>query len=127
MKRIILAFSLMCLASVAFAKQPALALEKLFDGRYNDNPKVEWSKIKRDGEVAYYMDFKNDPAIVKEVLNAMTKDMNGEEFDTEIITKDQTFYRTEIKRNGCNIDVGFSIPRKGNCSLYIRGPRKAFE
>lgn len=127
MKHILITLTFILISFSTFAKGPQLATEKLFDGRYNENPKVEWSKIKRDGKIAYYLNFKYDPAIIKDVMDALTKDLNGEEFETEIITKDNTYYKAEIERNGGKIEMGFSIPKKGECSLFIRGPRKAFE
>ncbi len=127
MKRILLLFSLILLASSAFAKGPQLEVEKFFDGRYNDNSKVEWSKVKRGDKMSYYLDFKYDPVMVKEIMDALRKDMNGEDFDTEIVTKSETYYRTVLDRNGYKIDIGLSIPKNGKCSLYIRGNRKALE
>ena len=123
MKRFFIALIAAILSIGAFAGELGLNLEKFFDGRFDSNPKVELSKIKRNGEINYYLDFNNDPQIIKEVMDALHKDMKGEEFDTEIITKSETYYKTTIVRNGYTIDIGLQIPKKGRCNLYIRSKR----
>lgn len=124
MKRLIIAISLAVIGFGAYAGELGLALEQLFDGRYDSNSKVEWSRIKRSGTLNYYLDFNNNPEIIKDVMTALKKDMEGEEFDTEIVTKNETYYKAKFTRNGYIIDIGFSIPKRGRCSLFIRSKRE---
>ncbi|MDE6039937.1 MAG: hypothetical protein K2F99_00020, partial [Muribaculaceae bacterium] len=94
----------------------------------NDNQQIEWSKIKRDGKTSYFMNFKRLPNLEKEIMELLKKDMQGFEFDTEVITKNERYYKAIIERNGEKIEIGYSIHmRNGAVELFIKGPNKAFQ
>lgn len=126
MRRLLITLTLLiAVASAAFAEKPAFL--QLFDGRYNDTPGVEWSKIKREGKTSYYLDFKKNPKLAKEIKALLDKSLNVTEYDTEIITKNENYYKTTVELNGEEVAICLSIRKDGSGNLIIKGPNKAFQ
>ena len=127
MKRFALLLICFVAALYAMATPPNLAVETLFDGRYNNNKNVEYTIIKRADRYSMVMNCKNDPHVLQEVTNAVNADLEKSEDYTSIQNKDGNYIRMKIKNNGTEISVGMKTEENGDCFLYIRGPKKAFE
>lgn len=128
MKRIILTTLLVFVAVAMFAKSPQFAIEKYFDGRYNNNPNVNTAIIK--SENGYFRSLSIAPsekAIIEEVTQAVEKDKkqaasvcdnwSGGEHDVIL-----SFFVNELP-----ISIGLQSGPKKNTDVFISGPPEAFK
>lgn len=127
MKRKSLALVFFVSAILAFAVPPELAVEALFDGRYNNNKNVEYSIIKQRGRYSMVMNVKNDVKVLEEASEAIEKDLAKTDDYTSIQNKEGKIIRLKIPNNGEIISVGMKTEENGDFFLYIRGPKKAFQ
>ncbi|MDE5843236.1 MAG: hypothetical protein K2H35_05825 [Muribaculaceae bacterium] len=128
MKRFAFILIMMLATAVAYAKPPKLNIEQFFDGRYNKEQTVTTSIIKENGNYFRSMVIKNNPGIIKQLHNALTKDKDRAEKFFEQTGEGGTSILVKIASNGEMIDIGFQQHPSGkNASLFIKGSEKAFK
>lgn len=128
MKRLIIFLSLVLSVLIVYAKPPQLAVEKLFDGKYNKEKGVSTS-IYRNGD-SYYrgLTVDDNPALIKKMAEAVDKDAARASSYFENTNEDGKFTALKISSNGETIDIGFKEDSRGTSAyLYIKGSEKAFK
>ena len=111
----------------AMATPPNLSIEKLFDGRYNDNTKVETTIIINNGMHYRGITIKGDPRVLSEIQNAMNEDKVRSSNYTFHQDKDASYTSMQFQNNGEKIFSGLQIDSPGNGFFYIQAKEKAFK
>ncbi|MDE6288650.1 MAG: hypothetical protein K2M00_07695 [Muribaculaceae bacterium] len=126
MKRILIFLVLAISSLTALATPPRLAVEQLFDGRFNNEKSVRTSIIKSNGVYFRSLKFTDNPDIVNTIDKAVHKDssraanffeQNGEGGHSTLI---------KIVNNDQTIDIVFQY-QNGSGFFVIRGPEEAFK
>lgn len=127
MKRLLIMLFLILSASVAYAKPPKLAVEELFDGRYNNEKGVSIS-VSKD-EAGYYrgLSVRENEVIVRAVVEAVNKDIPKAYKYYESEGDDGYFKQIKIENNGKEIIIGLTHTMGYNAFIYIKGKCEAFE
>lgn len=73
MKRFLIFFFMVLIALTASARPPKLNVEKLFDGRYNNNKSVSISVYKNNGNYYRGITVKNNLKIIKAIADAIER------------------------------------------------------
>ena len=125
-KTLIIVFFLIGILS-AVATPPNLAIEKLFDGRYNDNIKVETTIILNNG--MYYRSFTimGDQKVLSEIQRAMNEDKARSINYTFHQDRDASYTSMQFLNNGEKIFAGLQIDSTGHAFFYLQAKEKAFK
>ncbi len=127
MKRILILLSLTIVAFIASAKSPQLAVEKLFDGRYNSERSVSTSISKDNGMYFRVLRVADNQQIVQQIYDTLSKDASAATNYFEQTGEGGKSVLIKISRNDGTVDIGFQQDPSGkSASLFIRGPEKAF-
>ena len=111
----------------AMATPPNLAMEKLFDGRYNNNNKVETTIIINNGMYYRGLTIKGDSKVLSEIQKAINKDKTRSSNYTFHQDKDATYTSMQFLNNGEKIFSGLQIDSPGNGFFYLQAKEKAFK
>lgn len=126
MKQLLVTIILILSSITAMAKPPQLAVEQLFDGRYNKEQNVRTSISKADGMYYRSMHITNSPGIIKVIEGAIKKDSSRAANSFEQMGEGRRFTSLKIVNNGETIDIGIQ-QYNGNTFFFIIGPEKAFK
>lgn len=128
MKRLIIILSVLLSSVIAFAVPPQLAVEQLFDGRYNENKTVSTSIYKNKGNYYRGLTVKNNPEIVKTMSEAIAKDWPKASEFSDHIGDNGRYTSLTIINNGEKIHIGLkSNSKTGTTFFFIQGKEKAFK
>ncbi len=127
MKRILIL--LLCIVSAAtiYARPPKLNVEKLFDGRYNNNKSVTISIYKNNGNYYRGLTIKDNPEIIKAITEAIKKDMSRGSSYSNCQGNDRLYIALQIANNGEIIYIGLQQDKSGGGFFFIQGKEKAFQ
>ncbi len=115
-------------ALAASAKPPQLSVEKFFDGRFNKEETVRTSILKDNGTFFRMLQVKNNPAIVSEIAQTLSKDRSKAAKFFEQTGAGGKSVIVKVTNNGETIDIGFQQDPSGkSATLFIKGPEKAFK
>lgn len=112
---------------VVFAKPPHLNVEKLFDGRYNNNKSVTTSIYKNRGNYYRGMTVAKNPTVLNAIATAIEKDRpKGKDYSDH---RDDSGRYTSLKviNNGETIFIGLQRDDKGGGFFFIQGKESAFK
>ncbi len=126
MKRFLIITALLLSSIMAMAKPPHLAVEQLFDGRYNKEKTVTTSISKADGIFYRSLQVTNNPAIIKVIETALRKDTPRASDSFEQEGAGGRCTSLKIVNNGETIDIGLQ-QYNGSAFFFIRGKEKAFK
>ncbi len=127
MKRFALILLLTVHAVLAFAKAPGLNVEKLFDGRYNNNKSVTSTVYKNNGKFYRGLTVTRNPAIIKQIADALEKDaQRGREY-SDSMGADGRYTSLKVINNGEVIFIGLQRDKTGGGFFFIQGNEKAFK
>lgn len=127
MKRILIL--LLCIVSTItiYANPPKLNVEKLFDGRYNNNKSVTISIYKSNGNYYRGLTVKNNPEIIKQIAEAIAKDQPRAKDFSDYQGNDGQYTSLQIVNNGETIYIGLQRDKSGGGFFFIQGKEKAFQ
>ena len=108
------------------AKPPHLAVEQLFDGRYNKEKTVRTSISRADGIYYRSLHITNNPGIIKIIENSLCEDNPRAAKSFEQEGEGGRYTSLKIVNNGETIDIGLQ-QYKGNAFFFIKGKEKAFK
>lgn len=126
MKQLLLIFIFVLTSISAMAKAPQLAVEQLFDGRYNKEKTVRTSISRADGMYYRSLHITNNPEIIKAIENALRKDSPRATKSFEQEGEGGRYTSLKIINNGETIDIGLQ-QYNGNAFFFIKGKEKAFK
>lgn len=126
MKRLIIILSIILSTAIAYAVPPQLAVEQLFDGRYNENKDVTTSIYKNKGNFYRSLRVKGNPEIVKVMSDAIAKDWPKASEFSDHIGDNGRYTSLTIINNGEKIHIGLKSNSKGTF-FFIQGKEKAFK
>ena len=128
MKKLIIIFLMSTVAFLANAKPPQLSVERLFDGRYNNEKTVSTFVSKDNGSYYRMLQVSNNPKIVKIIAETLAKDKAKTTRFFEQTGEGGKSIIVKITNNGETIDIGFQqAPSGKSATLFIKGPEKAFK
>ena len=127
MKRLAIIIACIVTAIAANATPPKLNVESLFDGRYNDNKNVTISIYKNNGNYYRGLTVKNNPAIIKSIVVAISKDTPRAKEYSDYNGDDGQYTSLQIVNNGETIYIGLQRDRHGGAFFFIQGKEKAFK
>lgn len=127
MKRILILLLCIVSAVTIYAKPPKLNVEKLFDGRYNNNKSVTISIYRNNGNYYRGLTIKDNPEIIKAIAEAIKKDApRGSEY-SDYQGNDGQYTSLQIVNNGETIYIGLQRDKSGGGFFFIQGKEKAFQ
>ena len=126
MKRLITIIFYIITALAVFANPPKLNVERIFDGRYNDNKDVTISIYKNNGNYYRGLTIKNNPDIIKKIAEAISKDSPKAKEYSDYHGKDGQYTSLQIVNNGETIYIGLQRDCHGGAFFFIQGKEKAF-
>ncbi len=126
MRQLIVIFIFLLTSIAAYAKLPQLAVEQLFDGRYNKEKTVRTSISKADGIYYRSLHITNNSGIIKIIENALRKDSPRASKYFEQEGEGGRYTSLKIVNNGENIDIGLQ-QYNGNAFFFIKGKVEAFK
>lgn len=120
---------LLCIVSTItiYANPPKLNVEKLFDGRYNNNKSVTISIYKSNGNYYRGLTVKNNPEIIKQIAEAIAKDQPRAKDFSDYQGNDGQYTSLQIVNNGETIYIGLQRDKSGGGFFFIQGKEKAFQ
>lgn len=128
MKRItILLLTIIISISTVLAKPLDLAIEKLFDGRYNKEKTVSTYINKNNGKYYRGMTIKKNPAIIEKINEAFKKDTPKASNFSEYTGNGSKYISLKFTNNGEKIEVGLQQENSGDAYVFIQGNEKAFK
>ena len=127
MKKIFIIIFFLSEIVYALASPPNLAMENLFDGRYNGNKNVETTICVNNG--MYYRGFtiKGDTRVISEIQKAMDKDKSKCSNYTFHQDDDGSYTSMQFLNNGEKIFSGLQVESPGIGFFYIQAKEKAFK
>lgn len=126
MKQLLVIFIFLLSSLVTMAKPPQLAVEQLFDGRYNNDRSVRTSISKGEGIYYRSLHITDNPSIIKIIETALRKDSARASKSFEQEGEGGRYTSLKIVNNGETIDVGLQ-QYNGNAFFFIKGKEKAFK
>lgn len=126
MKQLIVIVIFLLTSIAAYAKPPQLAVEQLFDGRYNKEKTVRTSISKADGIYYRSLHITNNSGIIKIIENALRKDSHRASKSFEQEGEGGRYTSLKIVNNGETIDIGLQ-QYNGNAFFFIKGKIEAFK
>lgn len=127
MKKIILFISLIVNCVPFFAAPPNLAMEKLFDGRFNTNRHVETTIYKNNGKFYRGVTVKGDSKVISEIEKAMNIDKERAFKYAFHQDKGGSYTSMHFINHGDTIFTGLQIESPGTGFFYIQANEKAFQ
>ncbi|MBO7610353.1 MAG: hypothetical protein J6S96_09160 [Muribaculaceae bacterium] len=127
MKRLVLIILSIVIAIAVFANPPKLNVESLFDGRFNNNKSVTISIYKNNGNYYRGITVKNNPDIIKKIVDAIAKDVPRASDYSDHQGDDEQYTSLQIINNGETIYIGLQRDRHGGGFFFIQGKEKAFK
>ncbi len=127
MKRLIIIITCIVTALAVYANPPKLNVESLFDGRYNDNRCVTISIYKNNGNYYRGLTVKNNPGIIKKIVEAIAKDAPRAKEYSDYNGPDGQYTSLQIVNNGELIYIGLQREKHGGAFFFIQGKEKAFK
>lgn len=116
------------IALTASARPPKLNVEKLFDGRYNNNKSVSISVYKSNGHYYRGITVKNNLKIIKAIADAIEKDKPRAKDYSDYQGDDGRYTSLQIVNNGETIYIGLKRDKSGGGAFFfIQGKEKAFK
>lgn len=109
------------------AKPPRLNVERLFDGRYNNNKNVTISIYKTNGNYYRGITIKNNPKIIHAIAETIEKDRPRSKDYSDYQGEDERYTSLQIVNNGEVIYIGLQRDRFGGGFFFIQGKEKAFK
>lgn len=128
MKRVILATILAFAAIAMSAKPPRFAIEKYFDGRYNNNPNVSTTTVKSDH--GYFRSLSIAPsekAIIEDVSKAVELDKKHAASVCDQWSGGRHDVVLSIFANEQPISIGLNAAPGQNTEVFISGSPEAFK
>lgn len=126
MKRYLLIFIFAVFSLAAYAKEPNLNVEQLFNGSYNSNQHVAISISKRPEKYFRGININDNKGLVDKAVRLFEKDLPRSTESQDNIHSEGRYRSMKIINNGEEISIGLSIT--GNSVyLFIMGPMKAFK
>lgn len=126
MKRFLFILFFAITALFTYATPPRLAVEQLFDGRYNKEKGVSVSISKDNGYYYRGISVHEKPAIIKKMIEAVKKDTARASKYLEQYGEGGHSTIIKFVNNGETIDIGLQH-YKSSAYLFIKGPEKAFK
>ncbi len=126
MKQLIVILALMISSLSTIAKPPHLAVEQLFDGRYNKEKSVMTSISKADGIYYRSLHVINNPRIIKIIETALRKDSPKASKSFEQEGEGGRYTSLKVINNGETIDIGLQ-QYNGTAFFFIKGKENAFK
>lgn len=127
MKRLFILLLYIVSAVSIYANPPKLNVENLFDGRYNNNKSVTISIYKSNGNYYRGLTVKNNPEIIKQIAEAITKDQPRAKDFSDYQGNDGQYTSLQIVNNGETIYIGLQRDKSGGGFFFIQGKEKAFQ
>ncbi len=128
MKRFLIFFFMVLIALTASARPPKLNVEKIFDGRYNNNKSVSISVYKSNGNYYRGITVKNNLKIIKAIADAIEKDKPRAKDYSDYQGDDGRYTSLQIVNNGETIYIGLKRDKSGGGAFFfIQGKEKAFK
>ena len=127
MKRLIIIIACIVAALSLYAVPPKLNVERLFDGRYNDSKSVTISIYKSNGNYYRGLTVKNNPGIIKIIVDAISKDAPKAKEYSDYNNADGQYTSLHIVNNGEVIYIGLQRDKHGGAFFFIQGKEKAFK
>ncbi len=126
MKHYIFILILIISSFTALAKPPRLAVESLFDGRYNKNKSVTTSISKSDGIYYRSLHVTDNPDIIEKIEKAIHQDSSKASNLFEQEGEGGRSTLVKIINNGETINIGLQ-QYNGSAFFFIKGSEKAFK
>lgn len=126
MKRILILITLIAMALCAYAKDPKLNVEKLFDGRFRGAKDVSLRIIKDKVNYFRSLDMPSKLPSAKEVRDAFAKDVERSNSSSYSESNGEYRHIIVVKYNGKDVSVCL-CEEDGDLSIFISGPMSAFE
>lgn len=126
MKRLIIKLTLILTSLIAMATPPHLAVEELFDGKYNTEKSVRTSISRADGIFYRSLHITNNPEIIKTIEAALRKDSPRASKSFEQEGEGGRYTSLKVISNGETIDIGLQ-QYKGSAFFFIKGKENAFK
>ena len=127
MKRLFILLLYIVSAVSIYANPPKLNVENLFDGRYNNNKSVTISIYKSNGNYYRGLTVKNNPEIIKQIVEAIAKDQPRAKDFSDYQGNDGQYTSLQIVNNGETIYIGLQRDKSGGGFFFIQGKEKAFQ
>lgn len=127
MKRIIAIIIFVVSVVTVYAKPPRLAVEELFDGRYNTNKNVTTSIYKNNGNYYRALTVTGNSGIVSAIMSAIKKDSPRASNYSDHNGNDSQYISLRVVNNGETIYIGLQREESGDAFFFIQGKEKAFE
>ena len=127
MKRLFILLLYIVSAVSIYANPPKLNVENLFDGRYNNNKSVTISIYKSNGNYYRGLTVKNNPEIIKQIVETIAKDQPRAKDFSDYQGNDGQYTSLQIVNNGETIYIGLQRDKSGGGFFFIQGKEKAFQ
>lgn len=126
MKQLLISLILILSYLTAMAVPPQLAVENLFDGRYNREKSVTTSISRSDGIYYRSLHITNNPDLVRTIYKIMRRDAKRASKSFEQEGEGGRYTSIKITSNGEIIDIGMQ-QYNGSAFFFIKGKEKAFK
>lgn len=111
----------------AMATPPNLALESLFDGRYNGKKDISVSYIKSPGNYYRNIEVTNNPELVKSIEKLVEKDAKRASNYNDTYDGGEHTTIFQVPSNGTQINIGVTREGPKGITVFIQGPESAFK
>ncbi len=126
MRQFLIILTLILSSLTAMARPPHLAVEQLFDGRYNKEKSVRTSISRADGIFYRSLHVTNNPDIIKTIEAALRKDSPRASKSFEQEGEGGRYTSIKIISNGETINIGLQ-QYNGTAFFFIKGKENAFK
>ena len=127
MRRLITFIAIAVLSVASYAKAPNLAVEKLFDGRYNKTAGVTSHVYKNNGTYYRSLTVENNPKVLKVIAGTINADAPRASHYSDHQDKEGHYTSIQVRNNGETIFIGLQRDNKGGGYFFIQGKESAFK
>lgn len=128
MKRLVVIITVFIVSATAvFAKPPHLAVENLFDGRFNNTNGVTTSIYKNKGNYYRGLTVKGNERVLDKVAEAIEKDRSRGIDYSDFNDDSGRYISLKIVNNGATIFIGLQREKTGEGFFFIQGKEEAFK
>ncbi len=127
MKKYLLIVIFTIFTITAFAKNPHLHVEKMFDGSYNANKSVSLNVSKTPEKYFRGCTVTNNKSLLNKVTQLFDKDLPRATRSQDLTNNGSRFRSMVVINNGEEIYIGLSYDENNGCYLFISGSQKAFK